>query len=375
MRSKPSLTVGLCLLLAFVFSGCGTGTAPVESGGRVISGAAPDTDGATKILLYYDMEGTSGQNDIRSLSFGNEEYREARVWLTDDVNAVIEGLFAGGADVVDVVDAHGSGNPQRDILLDKLDSRAQMLYKDEPFRPYVDLTEKGLYDAVAVVCMHSKTGGGGFAAHTYTLGMDWILNDMSINETEIIAYSWGRADVPLIFASGDNKLKEQLEWMTWLEFVTVKIAKSADDAELIPFDEVHQEMRAASQRAVENLSRAQAVKLSTPIKAQLRAVHPARLDMLDGVPGILCQDQTVTFEAQDYLEAYDGIEGLLRVATLGYTGLLNEVLRDEDNRLKIMNEYRELLFRRWVDVESGRWQPPSPVSKKAGGKGKYFGAR
>jgi D-amino peptidase len=362
-------------MLAFVFSGCGTGSAPEAYVGRVISDAAPDTDGEIKILLYYDMEGISGQNDIRSLSFGNEEYKEARVWLTDDVNAVIEGLFAGGADEVDVVDAHGSGNPQPDILLDKLDSRARMLYKDETFRPYVDLTEEGLYDAVAVVCMHSKTGGGGFAAHTYTLGMDWILNDMSINETEIIAYSWGRADVPLIFASGDNTLKEQLEWMTWLEFVTVKIAKSADDAELIPFDKVHSEMRAASQRAVENLSRAKVVKLSTPIKAQLRAVPPARLEQLDGVPGISYQDQTVTFEARDYQEAYDGIEGLLRVATLGYTGILNEVLRDEDNRIKIMNEYRELLFRRWVDIESGRWQAPSPVSKKAGGKGKYFGAR
>ena len=62
--------------------------------------------------------------------------------------------------------------------------------------PYTALTQKGIYDAVAVVYMHSKTGGGGFAAHTYTIGIDWILNDMSINETEIIAYSWGRADVP-----------------------------------------------------------------------------------------------------------------------------------------------------------------------------------
>ncbi len=35
-------------------------------------------------------------------------------------------------------------------------------------------------------------------------------------ETEIIAYSWGRANVPIIFASGDDKLKEQLVWMTWL---------------------------------------------------------------------------------------------------------------------------------------------------------------
>jgi hypothetical protein len=37
------------------------------------------------------------------------------------------------------------------------------------------------------ICYIYSTDGGGFAAHTYTLGMDWILNDMSINESEIIA--------------------------------------------------------------------------------------------------------------------------------------------------------------------------------------------
>jgi len=35
---------------------------------------------------------------MRSLSFGNEEYNQVRVYLTNDVNAVIDGFFAGGAD-------------------------------------------------------------------------------------------------------------------------------------------------------------------------------------------------------------------------------------------------------------------------------------
>jgi hypothetical protein len=114
--------------------------------GILISTPAPDKDGVIKILLYYDMEGISGQNDMRSLLYGNEEYPPMRSLLTDDVNAVIAGLFAGGADVVD---AHGSGNPEPDIFLDKMDSRAKMVSRNESFRPYCDLTEKDTYDAVA----------------------------------------------------------------------------------------------------------------------------------------------------------------------------------------------------------------------------------
>ncbi len=361
-----------CVVFGGALVSCNQQVATYTSGGRVISDPAADVDGITKILVYYDMEGISGQNDIRSLGFGTGEYEAAREWLTNDVNAVIEGLFSGGADVVDVVDAHGSGNPDPDILLDRMDSRASMLNKNEPFRPYIDLADAGLYDAVAVVCMHSKIGGGGFGAHTYTLGMDWILNDMSINETEIIAYAWGQAGVPVIFASGDDKLAEQLEWMPWLEYVTVKMAITADDAELRPFDDVHEEMRAAARRAVENHSSSQAVTLTTPIKAQLRAVSPASLGQLDGVPGVDYQDQTVTFIADDYLSAYDGIEALIDVATQAYTNFLNAAVSEHDNAASIREMFVERLIGRWMDVESGRWSPPTPVPT-GGPEGGYFG--
>jgi len=375
---KSFFTVFLILSLFFLLS-CTQSEeiAPMEEEsdiGKYLSEPAQDTDGLTKILVYYDMEGISGQNDMRSLSFGNEEYNQAREWLTNDVNAVIDGLFAGGADEVHVVDAHGSGNPDPDILVEKMDNRAELVSKDKPFEAYVELTEEGIYDGVAVVCMHSKTGGGGFAAHTYTIGMDWILNDMSINETEIIAYSWGRADVPVIFASGDDKLEEQLKWMDWLEYVRVKIAKGAGDAELIPFEEVHRNMREAAKRAVENLSNSKALHLTLPIKAQLRTVYPARLDQLDGVPEIDYKDQTVTFTAENFQEAYDGITALVGVATRGYIRLLANVLNNQENADKIGKEYGEKIDSIWVEVESGLWKPPAPPEKKDT-KRKYFGYR
>jgi D-amino peptidase len=379
MNFKKILPLSLLILSMLWLLSCSPSEkdAPLEgesSVGRHLSEPAPNTDGITKILVYYDMEGISGQNDMRSLSFGNEEYNQAREWLTNDVNAVIDGLFSGGADEVYVVDAHGSGNPDPDILVEKMDERAQLVSRDESFDAYTALTEKGVYDAVAVVCMHSKTGGGGFAAHTYTIGMDWILNDMSINETEIIAYSWGRADVPLIFASGDDTLQEQLEWMDWLEYVMVKTARGAGDAELIPFEEVHQNMREAAKRAVENLPNSKVTHLTLPIKAQLRAVYPARLDQLEGVPGIDYKDQTVTFTAENFQEAYDGIAAFIGVATRGYVRLLGDVIDTHDNARQIYEEYGEKIESIWVEVESGLWKPPAKPEKKAA-KRQYFGYR
>jgi D-amino peptidase len=376
-QKKSFHVILLFLFVVFLFS-CGE-TQKAEStkksiNGRYFSSPALDKDGVIKILVYYDMEGISGLNDIRSLSFGNKEYVQAREWLTNDVNAVIDGLFAGGADEVHVVDAHGSGNPDPDILVEKMDSRAHLVSRDKRFEAYVDLKEEGVYDAVAVVCMHSKTGGGGFAAHTYTIGMDWILNDLSINETEIIAYSWGRIDAPVIFASGDDKLEEQLEWMDWLEYVRVKKAKGAGDAELIPFETVHQEMQVAAKRAVENIPNSKAVHLTQPIKAQLRAVYPASLDQLEGVPGINYEDQSVTFTAEDFREAYDGITALIGVATGGYIRLVSDVIRNQDNAAKIRKEIGEKIEALWIEVESGLWKPPAP-SQSQETKRKYFGAR
>lgn len=346
-----------------------------DSQGYILKEPASDKDGVIKILVLFDMEGLSGQKDWRTTEYGDtEEYRKGQELLTGDVNAVIEGLFAGGADVVHVVDGHGSGNPEPDILIEQMDSRAEMINRDTSFDSYIDLAEEGAYDAVAVVGMHSKTGGGGFLAHTYTIGMDWILNGRSINETEIVIYSYGRAGIPVIFASGDNKLKEQLELYPWIEYVTVKDAISADDAELRPIDEVHEEMRAGARRAVENRVQAKVVELKKPITATLRAVHPARLSRMRDVPGINYKDNTVTFEAKDFLEVYQGIEGLIREATDGYDQVLRDVLVEKTDFREIVEAFGEKLTIRWLDVESGRWTPPTP-SKKKTSRQKHFGFR
>ena len=359
MRKTPG-RAWICLWLLALGLGFGAApgraAAPESAGGRTTGPAAADTDGVIRILLYYDMEGTSGQNSTRSVNFGTVEYGSAREDLTADVNAVVAGLAAGGADSIVVVDAHGSFNPEPDILVSRLAPPARMIAWPKRFDVYTDLLQEGVYDGIVAVAMHSRTGGGGFAAHTVNIGTEWILNDMPLCEAELFAYSWGRIGVPLLLVTGDDRLAEQLAWMDWLQYVTVKRAKGTHDAELRPGAEVRAEMRAKAERAVRQIAHARAARLAEPIQAQMRTEWPASLDVLDGVPGVDYRDGTVTFTAPDFTTAYRGERALLGAAQTGYMEVLFQLAMEESGGV---------MFERFKEKILSAWDPKGPPQETA----------
>src|SRR5689334_6858157 len=226
--TKSRLSSAAAHFLILVFTAAAMSSRAPTPAGRALG--AP-----IRILVYHDMEGLAGQDDWRTFLFSHpEKYPEGQKMLAADLNAVIDGLFAGGATSVDVVDAHGSGNPDPDVRRDLLDPRAKQVFRDKPFDPYVDITEPNTYDAVVAVAMHAKTGSKGFASHTITLGMDMLLNGKSITESEIVGYSWGRVGVPIIFVSGDDRLQEDLKGLPWLEYVVTKRRRALPRSSCVP---------------------------------------------------------------------------------------------------------------------------------------------
>ena len=327
-----------------------------------------------KFLLIHDGEGISGVDNWRMfLATYTEQYARGRELLTADVNAVIGGLFAGGATAVDVTDGHGSGNTEPDLLLDKLDPRAKMIFKDHPFDPYIDLIDTK-YDGVVMVDMHAKSGSKGFASHALGVGVEVFMNGKSLTEAEINGYAWGRANTPIIFVSGDDKLKQDLATpMPWVEYVTTKRATSASSAELIPLDQVYTDLKNGASKAVQNLSRMKVMKIQTPVKAALKAHSPASLALLDSVPGIDYQNETVSFTAPDFITAYRGIGKLIRLSSSGgFQNLQGQMLRTSPAGLQFMRAFTDSLFTRWADVESGRWTPPPAVPAEVRNAGKKF---
>jgi hypothetical protein len=160
--------------------------------------------------------------------------------------------------------------------------------------------------------------------------------------------------------------------MPWIQFVTVKKATSASTAELRPAEEVHKGMREAARRALVERDKAQVMELTTPIRTTLRAVPPASLAAMEGVPGIDYRENRVTFQAKDLNEAYDGLVALMEVAAAGYGQLLQETVESLPNAQAVQWDFEERLMNRWMDYESGRWSPsPPPPSKRD----RYHGAR
>jgi hypothetical protein len=163
-----------------------------------------------------------------------------------------------------------------------------------------------------------------------------------------------------------------LKTMPWIEYVVTKNSTSASTTNLLPVDQVHARMTDGARRALQNLSRMKPMKLATPVKAALHARPPATLAFMDSVPGITYADNTVTFSAPDFGAAYTGLKKLMRVAGNGYTSVLFEVIRKQPNGPDLLRQYREALFGRWLDFESGRWSPPAVVPAELQNAGKKF---
>jgi D-amino peptidase len=339
-----------------------------------LEAVAPDTTDGIRVLVIHDMEGLSGQSNPKTYFFGEKEYPQGQEMLVGDVNAVIEGLYAGGATEVWVVDGHGSGNPQPDVRRDLLDPRAQQVLRDSTFDAYVDLVTPKAFDAVAAVGMHAKTGSKGFASHTFTLGIGLKVNGQYITETELVGLSWGRQGIPVIFTSGDDRLAADLATMPWIEFVTVKTATAADSANTRPMAEARADLTAKAKLAVENLKagKAKSMRVNTPITAALRAVYPADLSMLDGVPGVQYADSTITFQADSMAAMYQTWLKLVGVATSAYGRILQRTVAAEGNAA-LMTKFGHNLEQAWFDYESGRYTPPPPRTPAAGAK--YHGFR
>ncbi|MGQ0649336.1 MAG: M55 family metallopeptidase [Gemmatimonadaceae bacterium] len=366
----------------FLFSSCGPAPAPTPSNAEAsapwtLDPVTADTTDGIRILILHDMEGLSGQSDPATFNFGDPAYPEGQRLLVADVNAVVEGLYVGGATEVRVVDGHGSGNPEPDVRRDLLDQRATQILRDETFDGYFGVPEFERFDGVAVVGMHAKTGSRGFASHTFTLGIGIAINGQLITETELVGLSWGRVGVPVIFGSGDDRLAADLATMPWIEFTTVKQALAADSAAPRPVAEARAELTAKAKLAVENLKagKARSMRANLPLRVGLRAVPPASLAALDGLPGVQYADSTATFPVDSLKHGYDVLLKLVGIATQAYARALPRVIAERPGGPAVMASYWDRLGKTWFDYESGRWKPDTTRAPSTATPRKYHGYR
>jgi D-amino peptidase len=172
-----------------------------------------------KVFLVTDVEGLAGVLDVDNWCTPQSRYFDvAKELLCEEVNAAVDGFFAGGATSVQVVDGHGAGgiNPRL------LDPRAEL------HRGWARGWPLGLeegFDFVACVGQHAKAGTE-FSHITHTQGFDWIdltVNGVSIGEFGQCAMCASELGIRYIFAAGEQALAQEAQALIpGIETVSVK---------------------------------------------------------------------------------------------------------------------------------------------------------
>ena len=179
-----------------------------------------------KIAIMTDVEGVAGVlNSADWIHPDSKYYEQAKILLTEEVNAAIRGLYDAGATETVVIDAHGPGAINT-LLLDK-----RALYS----RGWDVTYQFGLndgFDAVIWVGQHAKAGTiGSHLTHTGTFYVfEERINGISVGEYAINAFVAGFYGIPAIFAAGERALKKEVMELTpWVHTVEVKYGTRRDN--------------------------------------------------------------------------------------------------------------------------------------------------
>lgn len=156
-----------------------------------------------KILISADMEGATGVTWPGDVLPGTPQWERCRGMFTSDVNAAVLGFFDGGADAVVINEAHWS---MRNLLLERLDERAEMLTGRHKALSMVEGVQHGDVDGIAFVGYHAGAGMEGVLAHTYLANQItgvW-LNDVRASEGLLNAHVVAEYGVPVVLVTGDD---------------------------------------------------------------------------------------------------------------------------------------------------------------------------
>lgn len=156
-----------------------------------------------KILISADMEGATGVTWPADVLPGTPQWERCRSMFTSDVNAAVLGFFDGGADEVLVNEAHST---MRNLLLEQLDERAQMLTGRHKDLSMVEGVQHGDVDGVAFLGYHAGAGQEGVLAHTYlanSITGVW-LNDVPASEGYLNTQVVAEYGVPVVLVTGDD---------------------------------------------------------------------------------------------------------------------------------------------------------------------------
>ena len=247
-----------------------------------------------RIYICADIEGVSGVTHPEQTRPGSSEYERARLLMTREVNAAIQGALDGGAAEIHVADSHGT---YRNLLFDQLHPEARLLSgKPRPGGMMAGFTEDhGPWDGIFLLGAHARAGASGVLAHTINSQAFALItvNGKAVGETFLNAALAAERNTPVLLVSGDDCLaREASSFLPDAQIITVKQSLSNRSAVHLPLQTVHDALHDAAEMAVGRAASGHDAPLSllslpeSPLWTEVTTLQPVQADAFALVPGV-----------------------------------------------------------------------------------------
>lgn len=272
-----------------------------------------------KLFISTDLEGVSGIVGWQQLGpEGGEHYATARRLLTMDVNAAVEGALEASATEILVDDCHGALlnigyeelHPEADIVLGTSDGhRPQYLMEG------LDAS----FDLVLLIGIHAQSQDWpGILSHTYSTHLKTVsFNGIAVSEARMGAAIAGTYGVPVGMVSGDDRICQEVTgWLPGVETAIVKYALDRQTARCLSHKKALARIRRAAKTAVQRASEFKPYTFEAPVRLEVSLFDPSLAYRAACIPGVdRDENDTVVFQAKDYLEAHDAFLAILYVVS------------------------------------------------------------
>ena len=181
-------------------------------------------DKPCKVYISADIEGIAGVVNEAHLGPSGFEYQKAREWMTAETVAAATAALEAGATEVVISDSHGNGC---NIMPDELPPNCRLV-RSWPRELAMMSGLDSSFACAMLIGFHPGTGSlGGVRAHTFSSASltSVKINGVETSESGIAALTAGELGVPIVMASGDNFLEEEIK-ATLGDTVEVAVVKT-----------------------------------------------------------------------------------------------------------------------------------------------------
>lgn len=255
-----------------------------------------------RVFMVVDLEGITGVALEEQTEADKPSYEDARRWMREDLDAVLDGCIAAGAGEVTVCDAHDRGSNLRP---DGLPAGVTLV---SGLGPHSMLQGIGPgFDAALFVGFHARAGTcAAVLEHTWTYSVFSVsVDELEVGEFGLGALLAGQFGAPAVYLSGDDKaVAEAQALVPGLVGTVVKRGVSRTCAELCPPEDARARIRADVRRALASSGMpAPLVWGGGPLRLTFTRV--CFCDAAAQLPGARRLDgRTVEFGADEYEQLY-----------------------------------------------------------------------